>query len=145
MMDAQSYVPTRLKVCRIQKDMHSNTQKLRTIPGREAITWTRAAVWASAAISGPVLSCSVRSPTIYGALQWQEMVGTNEVRFGKHRELRYLPKEIANLLHEFRGDDFSSRGLPLLPSCRSRLDVHAMLLLLDIGRLLRRLTVIIMC
>ena len=51
----------------------------------EAMTWTRATVWASAAISGPVLSGSVRSPTIYGALRWQEMVGTNEVRVGKHR------------------------------------------------------------
>ena len=111
------------------------------------MTWTRAAVWASAAISGPLLtgSDSVRSPTNYGALRWREMEGTNEVRFGKHRELRYLPKQIANLLHEFRGNNFSGLGLPPLPSGRSRLDVHAMLLLLDIGRLLRRLTVIIMC
>ena len=73
------------------------------------------------------------------------MVGTNEVLFGKHRELRYLPKKIANFLHEFRGDDFSSLGLLPLPSDRSRLDVHAMLWPLDIGRLLQRLTVIIMC
>ena len=81
----------------------------------------------------------------WGGLRWQEMVGTDEVRFGKHRELRYLPKKIANFLHEFRGNDFSSLGLPLLPSDRSLLDVHAMLRPLDIGRLLRRLTVIIMC
>ena len=35
--------------------------------------------------------------------------------------------------------------LPPLPSDRSLLDVHAMLRPLDIGRLLRRLAVIIMC
>ena len=81
----------------------------------------------------------------WGALRWQEMVGTDTVRFGKHRELRYLPKKIANFLHEFRGDDFPSLGLPPLPSDRSRLDVHAMLRPVDIGRLLRRLKVIIMC
>ena len=75
----------------------------------------------------------------WGALRWQEMVGTDEVRFGKHRELRYLPKKIANFLHEFRGDDFPSLQLPQLPSDRSRLDVHAMLRPLDIARLLRRL------
>jgi len=79
----------------------------------------------------------------WGALRWQEMVGTDEVKFGKHRELRYLPKKIANFLHEFRGDDIFSLGLPLLPSDRSQLDVHSMLRPVDIGRLLRRLTVII--
>jgi len=72
------------------------------------------------------------------------MVGTDEVRFGKHRELRYLPKKIANFLHEFRGNDFPSLVLPTLPSDRSRLDVHAMLRPVDIARLLRRLKVIIM-
>ena len=66
------------------------------------------------------------------------MVGTDEVRFGKHRELRYLPKKIANFLHEFRGDDFPSLALPPLPSD------HAMLRPVDIARLLRRLMVIIM-
>jgi hypothetical protein len=79
----------------------------------------------------------------WGALRWQEMVGTDEVRFGKHRELLYLPKTISNFLHEFRGDAFPSLQLPPLPSDRSRLDVHAMLRPLDITLLLRRLTVII--
>ena len=62
------------------------------------------------------------------------MVGTDEVRFGKHHELCYIPKEIANFLDEFRGDNFPSRQLRLspLPSDRSRLDVHSMLLPLDI-------------
>ena len=73
------------------------------------------------------------------------MVGTDEVRFGKHSELRYLPKKIANFLHEFRGNDFTSLGLPPLPSDRSRLDVHAMLRPVDITRLLRRLMVILIC
>jgi hypothetical protein len=77
----------------------------------------------------------------WGALRWQEMVGTDEVRFGKHRELRYLPKKIANFLHEFRGKDFPSLQLPPLPLDRSRLDVHAMLRPDDIARLLRRLQV----
>ena len=72
------------------------------------------------------------------------MVGTDEVRFGKHRELRYLLKKIANFLHEFRYDDFASLQLPPLPLDRSRLDVHAMLRSLDIARWLRRLAVIIM-
>jgi hypothetical protein len=81
----------------------------------------------------------------WGALRWQEMVGTDEVRFGKHRVLRYLPKKIANFLHEFRADDFPSLGLPLLPSDRSRLDVHAMLRPIDITRLLGRLKVILIC
>ena len=36
----------------------------------------------------------------WGMLRWQEMVGTNEVRFSKHRELRFLPKKIANFHHE---------------------------------------------
>ena len=40
---------------------------------------------------------------------------------------------------------FPSLGLPPLPSDRSHIDVHAMLSPLDIGRLLRRLQVILMC
>jgi hypothetical protein len=70
------------------------------------------------------------------------MVGTDKVRFGIHRQLRYLPKKIANFLHEFRADDFPSLNLPLLPSDRSRLDVHAMLRPADIARILQRLKVL---
>ena len=75
------------------------------------------------------------------------MVGTDEVRFGKHSEIRFLPKKIANFLHEFYADDFPSLGLrlPPLPSDRSRVDVHAMLAPIDIGRLLQRLQVILIC
>ena len=39
----------------------------------------------------------------------------------------YLPKKIANFLHEFRATDFPSLILPILSSDRSRLNVHAML------------------
>ena len=74
------------------------------------------------------------------------MLGADEVLFGKHRELRYLPKQIASFLHEFRVDDFFSLGLLLLPSHRSQSDAHSIMMLqqLDIGRLLRRITVM-MC
>jgi hypothetical protein len=72
------------------------------------------------------------------------MIGTDEVWFSKHSELRYLPKKIANFLHEFQADDFGSLGLPPLPSDRSRLDVHAMLRPIHISRLLQRLKVVIM-
>ena len=80
----------------------------------------------------------------WGALRWQEMVGTDTVRFGKHRQLRYLPKKITNFLREFFAHYFMSLGLPDLPSDRSRLDVHAMLRPVDIARLpvLQRLRVI---
>ena len=71
------------------------------------------------------------------------MVGTDDVRFGKHSEIRFLPKEIANFLHEFHAYDFPI--LPSLPSDRSRVDVHATLAPIDIGRLLRRLQVKLMC
>ena len=30
------------------------------------------------------------------------MVDTDEVRFGKHSELCYLPQKVANFFHEFR-------------------------------------------
>ena len=78
----------------------------------------------------------------WGALRWQEMVGTDEVRFGKHTLLRYLPEKIANFLHEFHADYFTSLGLPHLPSDRSQLNVHAMLKPLEIAQLLRRLQVL---
>ena len=72
------------------------------------------------------------------------MVGTNEVLFGKPHELRYLPKKIANFLHEFHAEDFQSLNLPPLPSTRSRLDVHAILLPMDIAILLRRRQVLLL-
>ena len=82
----------------------------------------------------------------WGALRWQEtIVNNDEVLFGKHRQIKYLEKKIANFLHEFRAEDFLSLGLPPLPSDRSRLDVHAMLNPAQIANLLRRLQVLITC
>ena len=80
----------------------------------------------------------------WGALRWQEMINTDEVRFGKHPVLRYLPKKIANFLHEYHEGWFLSLNLPRLPSDRSRINVHAMLSPLDIARLLRRLQVVLL-
>jgi len=79
----------------------------------------------------------------WGALMWQDFVGTGEVRFGSLPWLRYLPKKIANFLHEYHGNSrwFQSLGLPVLPSDRSRIDVHAMLKPIHIACLLRRLQV----
>ena len=36
----------------------------------------------------------------WGALMWQDMVGTGEVRFGTLEILRYLPKKIARVLYQ---------------------------------------------
>ena len=36
----------------------------------------------------------------WGALMWQDMVGTGEVRFGSLEILRYLPKKIANFMRK---------------------------------------------
>ena len=80
----------------------------------------------------------------WGALRWQDLmilIGASEVRFGKHREIRYLPKKIANFLHEYRADDFPSLDLPKLPSDSSKINVHALLTQIHIAALLRRLQV----
>ncbi len=77
----------------------------------------------------------------WGVLRWQETINTNVVRFGRHAQVRYLAKKVANFLHEYHGDLFFTLGLPVLPSDRSRVDVHAMLEPLHIAQLLRRLTV----
>ena len=68
----------------------------------------------------------------------------NKVLFGK---LRYLPKKIASSLHDFRANTFPSLQvfLPPLPSYYSHFEVHAVLQLMDIAVLLRRLLVIKMC
>ena len=76
-----------------------------------------------------------------GALMWQDMVSTDEVCIGVHPFLRYLPKKMANFLHEYYSEHFPSLNLPPLPSDWSQIDVHAMLEPFDIQRLLRRLQV----
>ena len=55
------------------------------------------------------------------------MVGTDEVWLGKLCKLRYLPKKIANFVHEFHSGDFPNLNLPPLPSNCCSLNVHAML------------------
>jgi hypothetical protein len=77
----------------------------------------------------------------WGALKWQETVNTDVVRFGRHAQIRYLAKKVANFLHEYHSNLFPSLDLPILPSDRSRLNVHAMLEPVHIARLLRRLAV----
>jgi len=72
------------------------------------------------------------------------MIGTDEVLFGKHSKLWYLPKKIANFLHEFHAHDSGILRLPPLPTDHSRLNVHAMLRPIHISRLLQRLKVVIM-
>ena len=76
-----------------------------------------------------------------GGERWQETISTDEVCFGRHMQLRWLAKKVANFLHEYHGDLFPSLNLPRLPSDRSRVNVHAMLEPLHIARLLRRLQV----
>ena len=77
----------------------------------------------------------------WGALKWQATVNTDDVRFGRHMQVRYLAKKVANFLHEYHSDLFSSLDLPALPSDRSKVDVHAMLNPMHIAKLLRRLVV----
>ena len=77
----------------------------------------------------------------WGALRWHETINTDVVFFGRHMQLRWLAKKVANFLHEFHGDLFPSLNLPRLPSDRSKVSVHAMLEPLHIARLLRRLQV----
>lgn len=77
----------------------------------------------------------------WGALRWQETTGVDEVRYGKHPQIKYLAKKITNFLHEFHGDLFPSLNLPQIPPDRSSTDIHSMLAPLDIARLLRRLKV----
>ena len=79
----------------------------------------------------------------WGALRWQATCNTDRVRFGRHGQIRYLAKKVANFLHEFHSDLYPSINLPLLPLDRSKVDVHAMLTPLEIALLLRRLQVTI--
>ena len=84
----------------------------------------------------------------WGALPWHAMVNTDQTRFGHHSLLLYLPKKIANYLHEYCSDLFPSLNLPRLPGDRSRIDVHAMLKPAEVAGLLSRLQVlqyVLMC
>ncbi len=48
----------------------------------------------------------------WGALKWQETINTDAVRFGRHMQLRYLAKKVANFLHEYHGHHFPRLDFP---------------------------------
>jgi hypothetical protein len=78
--------------------------------------------------------------------QWRQKphwlgFNTDVVRIGRHMQLRYLAKKVANFLHEYHGHHSPRLDLPKLPSDLGKVDVHAMLEPLHIAQLLRRLTV----
>ena len=75
----------------------------------------------------------------WGALHWTETSRAEPCRFGPHPVLRHLSKKVANFLHEYHADQFTSLALPLLPSDRSDIDIHSMLGPLEIALLLRTL------
>ena len=116
--------------------------------GRCVASGVRANIWARARRRADIthlLRGGGRFSMGCGALRWQATCNTDRVRFGRHGQIRYLAKKVANFLHEFHSDLFPSINLPLLPLDRSNLkvDVHVMLTPLEIALLLRRLQVTI--
>jgi hypothetical protein len=114
--------------------------------GRCVASGVRANIWARARRRADIthlLRGGGRFSMGWGALRWQATCNTDRVRFGRHGQIRYLAKKVANFLHEFHSDLFPSINLPLLPLDRSKVDVHAMLTPLEIALLLRRLQVTI--
>ena len=112
--------------------------------GRCMASGVRANIWARARRRAEIthkFRSGGRMDLGWGALKWQETVNTDDVRFGRHMQVRYLAKKVANFLHEYHSDLFSSLDLPALPSDRSKVDVHAMLNPMHIAKLLRRLVV----
>jgi hypothetical protein len=114
--------------------------------GRCVASGVRANIWARARRRADIthlLRGGGRFSMGWGALRWQETLSTDVVRFGRHGQLRYLAKKVANFLHEFHSELFPTINLPPLPLDRSTVDVHAMLTPLEIANLLRRLQVTI--
>ena len=112
--------------------------------GRCVASGVRANIWARARRRADIthlLRGGGRFSMGWGALR--ATCNTDRVRFGRHGQIRYLAKKVANFLHEFHSDLFPSINLPLLPLDRSKVDVHAMLTPLQIALLLRRLQVTI--
>ena len=110
--------------------------------GRCVASGVRANIWARARRRAEIthnFRGGGRHALGWGALKWQETVNTDVVRFGRHAQIRYLAKKVANFLHEYHGHLFPSLNLPILPSDRSRVNVHAMLEPAHIAQLLRRL------
>jgi hypothetical protein len=114
--------------------------------GRCVASGVRANIWARARRRADIthlLRGGGRFSMGWGALRWQATCNTDRVRFGRHGQIHYLAKKVANFLHEFHSDLFPSINLPRLPLDRSKVDVHAMLTPLEIALLLRRLQVTI--
>ena len=114
--------------------------------GRCVASGVRANIWARARRRADIthlLRGGGRFSMGWGALRWQATCNTDRVRFGRHGQLRYLAKKVANFLHEFHSEHFPTINLPPLPLDRSTVDVHAMLTPLEIALLLRRLQVTI--
>ena len=112
--------------------------------GRCVASGVRANIWARARRRAEIthnFRSGGRNALGWGALRWQETINTDVVRFGRHAQLRYLAKKVTNFLHEYHSHLFPSLDLPILPSDRSRINVHAMLDPAHIAHLLRRLTV----
>ena len=114
--------------------------------GRCVASGVRANIWARARRRADIthlLRGGGRFSMGWGALRWQATCNTDRVRFGRHGQIRYLAKKVANFLQEFHSELFPSNYLLLLPLDRGKVDVHAMLTPLEIAKLLRRLQVTI--
>ncbi len=112
--------------------------------GRCVASGVRANIWARAQRRAKIthnFRCGGGTRLEWGALKWQETINTDVVLFGRHAQLRFLAKKVANFLHEYHSDLFPTLGLPVLASDCRRVDVHAMLEQLHIEQLLQRLTV----
>ena len=83
--------------------------------GRCVASGVRANIWARARRRADIthlLRGGGRFSMGWGALRWQATCNTDRVRFGRHGQLRYLAKKVANFLHEFHSDLFPSINLP---------------------------------
>ena len=90
----------------------------------------RCNIWVHAKLRRDIihtLSCSGECKLGWGAPTWTETSKAKQCQFGPHPVLRHLSKKVANFLHEYHSDQFTSLALPLLPSDRSDIDIHFML------------------
>ena len=70
--------------------------------GRCVASGVRANIWARARRRAEIthnFRSGGRLGLGWGALKWQETVNTDVVRFGRHAQIRYLAKKVANFLH----------------------------------------------
>ena len=114
--------------------------------GKCVASGVRANIWARARRRADITHLLLggdRFSMGWGAMRWQETCNTDLVRYGRHGQLRYLAKQIANFLHEFHSELFPTINLPPLRLDWSTVDVHAMLTPLEISNLLRRLQITI--